>query len=73
MSLRSSWIKHLKENDMSYIQHFIFASYYGLICLYAGLTLILHSLFPCFYQTTGSDLVSELSKTFKKRGHIDDT
>lgn len=73
MNLRKSWIRHLKENDMSYIQHLIFAAYYGTICIYAGFTLILHSLLPCFYQTTGSDLVSELSKTFKKRKQIDDT
>lgn len=73
MSLKNKWIQHLKENDMNYIQHFIFAAYYGVVCIYAGFTLILHSLLPCFYQTTGSDLVSELSKTFKKRTKIDDT
>lgn len=73
MSLKNKWMQHLKENNMSYTQHLIFAAYYGTICIYAGFTLILHSLLPCFYQTTGSNLVAELSKIFKKRRHIDDT
>lgn len=73
MKLHQSWIKHLKENNMTYIEHLIFALYHGMLCLYAGLTLILHAILPCFFQTTGSDLVTKMSRRFKKRHTIDDT
>ena len=72
MKLYQSWIKHLKENNMTYIEHLIFALYYGILCLYAGLTLMLHALLPCFYQTTGSDLVTKMSRRFKKKSVVDD-
>jgi hypothetical protein len=51
----------------------IFALYYGVLCLIAGLTLIIHSILPCFFQTTGSDLVSKMSRRFKRKNEIDDT
>lgn len=73
MNLKKKWIDHLRENKMNYTQHLIFALYYGILCLYAGTTLIIHSLFPCFYQDTGSNLVSRMNRRFKKRNSIDDT
>lgn len=57
-------IEHLKENKMSYIEHFIFASTHGYKCIHAGLLLILHSLIPSLYPRTGSKLVTRLSKSF---------
>lgn len=73
MNLKKKWINHLKENKMNYTEHLTFALYYGVLCLYAGITLIIHSLLPCFYQDTGSNLVSRMSRRFKKRTSIDDT
>jgi hypothetical protein len=67
MNLRKKWIEHLKENNMTYIEHLIFALFYGSCCLFAGLLLIIHSVLPCFFPTAGSDLVSKLSERFKKR------
>jgi hypothetical protein len=66
-NLKKRWINHLKENNMNYIEHMIFALYYGLLCLSAGLYLIIHSILPCFFPTTGSDLVNKLSKRFNKQ------
>jgi hypothetical protein len=66
MNIRKKWNNHLKENNMTYIEHLIFALYYGLCCLLAGFYLIVHSIFPCFFPTTGSDLVNKLSKRFGK-------
>jgi hypothetical protein len=51
---------------MTYIEHYIFALYYGLLCILAGCYLIFHAVFPCFFQTAGSDLVAKLNKTFKQ-------
>jgi len=67
MNLKKKWIDHLKENEMTYIQHLIFALFYGCACLLAGLYLIIHSIIPCFFPTAGSDLVIKLSKRFKNR------
>lgn len=67
MILKRKWINHLKENNMTYIEHMIFALFYGCCCLLAGLYLIIHSVLPCFFPTAGSDLVTQLSKIFKKQ------
>jgi hypothetical protein len=66
MNLYNKWIQHLKENNMSYLQHFMFAFFYGICCLLAGFYLIIHSVFPCFFPTAGSNLVTRLNKIFKK-------
>jgi hypothetical protein len=67
MNLKKKWIDHLAENKMTYIEHLIFALFYGSCCLLAGLLLIIHAVLPCFFPTAGSDLVTKLSKRFKKR------
>jgi hypothetical protein len=66
MNIRKKWINHLKENNMTYIEHMIFALFYGACCLLAGLYLIVHSVLPCFFPTAGSDLVNKLNKRFGK-------
>lgn len=73
MNLYKKLLQHLKENRMTYIEHLMFALYYSVLCLYAGFTLMIHSVLPCFYQTTGSDLVTKMSRRFKRRNQIDDT
>lgn len=67
MKIKQKWINHLQENNMTYFQHMLFAMFYGISCLCAGLYLIVHSILPCFYQTAGSDLVNRLSERFKNR------
>lgn len=66
-NLFKKWTQHLQENNMTYIEHLIFALFYGLCCLLAGFYLIIHSILPCFFPTAGSDLVTKLSKRFKKQ------
>lgn len=67
MNLQKLWTDHLKENNMTYKEHLVFALFYGLCCLLAGTYLIVHSILPCFFPTAGSDLVTKLSKRFKKQ------
>jgi hypothetical protein len=57
-------LKHLKENNMSYIEHFVFAFGHGLRCIKAGTFLIIHSIIPAFFPMSGSKLVFRLSKSF---------
>jgi hypothetical protein len=65
--------QHLEENNMTYYTHLKFAFFHGCVCILAGLCLMIHSLLPCLFQTTGSDLVQSLSIVFKKRKRMDDT
>jgi hypothetical protein len=65
--------KHIQENNMTYYQHFKFATFHGVVCILAGLCLIIHAILPCIFQTAGSDLVQSLAIVFKKRKRIDDT
>jgi hypothetical protein len=67
MNPYKKWISHLRENNMTYLEHMIFALFYGVCCLLAGLYLIIHSVLPCLFPTAGSDLVTKLSKRFKKQ------
>lgn len=55
---------HLEENDMTYWEHFGFASGYGIGCIYYGILLILHSLIPAYFSTAGATLVNKLNKVF---------
>jgi hypothetical protein len=64
MNLRKRWKKHLSENKMTYREHWKFAVSHGLICLEAGLFLIIHGFLPCFLERTGSALVRKLQKSF---------
>jgi nitrate/nitrite transporter NarK len=73
MNLKKKTVKHLSENNMTYLQHLYFAFFHGMICLIAGLSLIIHAIFPCWFQTAGSDLVNLLANVFKKRQQLDDT
>jgi len=65
--------EHLTENNMSYYQHLKFAVFHGFVCLVAGFCLIIHAFFPCWFQTSGSDLVQSMAIVFKKRKRLDDT
>jgi hypothetical protein len=73
MNLYKKWIGHLKENKMTYLQHFKFAVFYGSACLVAAFSLLLHAIFPCWFQTAGSDLIRSLAIVFKKHQQTDDT
>jgi hypothetical protein len=57
-------IDHLKENNMSYTQHFVFAITHGVKCIKAGLFLISHAVIPALFSKTGSNLVNQLNKNF---------
>lgn len=58
---------HLKHNNMTYVEHFRFAFFHGLVCLKAGFLLCVHSILPCFFQKAGSRLVHRLEKVFIER------
>ena len=54
--------KHLKEAGKSYWEHFKFAFIAGFILIYAGITSIIHAIFPCFFQFTSLKIEKYLLK-----------
>lgn len=70
MKLINNSIYHLKENNMSYFAHFIFAFGHGIGCIFAGFLLILHSIIPALYPQAGSSLVNLLNKSFKDHNEL---
>jgi len=54
--------KHLNEAGKTYWTHFKFAFIAGFILLYAGITSIIHAIFPCFFKFTSLKLVKYLLK-----------
>lgn len=57
---------HLVENNMTYREHLKFAVSHGFLCLKAGLFLIIHGFFPCFFERAGSILVKKLNRSFNQ-------
>lgn len=57
---------HLIENNMTYCEHWKFAISHGFLCIEAGLLLIIHSFFPCFFEKAGSILVKKLNRSFNQ-------
>ncbi|OUV75948.1 MAG: hypothetical protein CBC91_06820 [Rickettsiales bacterium TMED131] len=79
MTLKQKWKKHLKENNMSYWEHWKFAVGHGLVCMKAGIYLCIHGMFPCFYRRAGTKLVRHLDRDFTehrydtdKQGELDE-
>jgi len=57
-------IGHLKENNMTYGEHFKFACINGLHCIKAGVMLIIHSIIPACFSCAGANLTNRLNKVF---------
>lgn len=57
---------HLVRNNMTYRSHWVFAISHGFLCIEAGLMLIIHSFFPCFFEKSGSALVRVLKRSFDR-------
>ena len=56
--------KHLRENGMSYAEHFVFAASHGVSAIVMGIALIVHAVVPPLFPRAGSALKARLSKDF---------
>ncbi len=63
---------HLRDAKETYWLHFTFASLFGLQLLGAGLAVLIHSVCPALFQSTGSRTVSRLHEELKSRIHCHD-
>ena len=61
--------QHLKNNDMTYCQHMVFAFSHGIRCIKAGILLITHSIIPALFPQAGSTLVKKLNQSFTDHLH----
>jgi hypothetical protein len=66
MNLSKRWRYHLKDNNMTYREHWKFAVSHGILCVKAGLLLIIHGFLPCFFEKAGSLLVKVLHRSFDR-------
>lgn len=73
MKIKERWIKHLRNNKLSYISHLKFAWKISLDTLLISLYLLIHGLFPCFFESAASDKIQILHDALKNRNTNDDT
>lgn len=60
-------MKHLKENNISYIKHLKFAFYIGFSMIISGFGCIIHGLFPFLFEKTASSKIKQLYNIFKDK------
>ena len=51
---------------MTYASHMRFAAFYGALCIWSGLLLLVHAVVPAWFQAAGSRLVRRLGESFDK-------
>lgn len=59
---RLNCIEHIKQKETTYYHHFVRASSMGFQMLRGGVCLIIHSVFPNYFQQTGSRIIKDLHK-----------
>ena len=64
MNLYRKAVEHLRENKMTYREHFRFAGGHGLRCLKAAGYLVVHAIAPCWFRRAGSQLVERMERDF---------
>ena len=58
--------KHLNEQGVSYLEHYVRAMKHAFWCMKMYMVCVLHAVFPCWFHTTFSDGVKELSTELEK-------
>jgi hypothetical protein len=55
-------IDHIKNKETTYCEHFSIASSMGFQMLRGGVCLLVHSVFPNYFESSGSDIIKKLYK-----------
>jgi hypothetical protein len=63
--LQDKRMKHLKENNRTYLSHLLFAGKIGLTLLFSGAVFLLHALFPICNIPKMWNLEQTSNKLFK--------
>lgn len=56
--------RHLKENNMGYFEHLVFAASHGITAIVLGLGLLVHAVIPPLFTLAGATLLARLRKDF---------
>jgi hypothetical protein len=59
--------EHLKTNNETYVQHFFVAIKLSVYTLIAGIVFLIHSIMPCTFKTTGSNLLKRIQQIVDTR------
>lgn len=59
-----SWDDHLKENGMTYWEHWRFATSHACRCVIAAYKLAIHAFCPWIWQHAGRKLVGRMLRDF---------
>lgn len=60
--MKNELTRHLKENNLSYVEHFRRAMAYCFFSFVASVVFFIHALFPFLFETTGTDIITTLKK-----------
>ena len=59
--------RHLREANEPYFEHMAFAMRFGVLGVIAGVTAIVHSVFPFLFITTSSSAYRRMTAMLEKR------
>jgi len=62
---------HLKDVNMSYIEHFIHSSKFSILFFNGSLKALSHAIIPSTYLTSSTDLIKKLQTSHHTNNHTD--
>ena len=57
--------RHLRENDMGYFEHLVFAASHGVTAIVIGAALVIHAVLPPLFPRAGRALLARLKPDFE--------
>jgi hypothetical protein len=61
------FLEHPKKENMTYFQHFRRAIYFSFKLSQATICLLIHGLFPKYFEYTGSNIIKQIYQEINKR------
>ena len=60
------FLKHPREKNMTYLEHFTHAIKYSGKLLYGSAVLFVHAIIPYYFEKTGSTIIREINEELNK-------
>tara|TARA_Y100001973_G_C5168720_1_gene317732 strand:- start:984 stop:1172 length:189 start_codon:yes stop_codon:yes gene_type:complete len=58
--------KHLEEQEISYLDHYMRATKHAFWCMKMYVVCIAHAVFPCWFATTFSDGIKQMASELEE-------
>ncbi len=65
ITIKLNSFQHLKDKKCTYIEHFKKVLTISSLLTKANICILIHGIYPPLFETTASDIVIELTQTFK--------